>query len=98
MALLADFEPMKRSEFQRQFIKNTKRLRLKADIGDAKEFASYMGVPYANYAKYETRTPMPHYLIPKFCKLVRVPIKALFDVEPKKTKEQLPRLPMAAAS
>lgn len=89
---------MKKSEFHREFIKNTRRLRIKAGFDDAKEFAGFIGIPYANYAKYETRTPLPHYLISKFCKLVRVPVKTLFDVGPKKTKEQLSRHMMAAVS
>ncbi|MHB8727619.1 MAG: hypothetical protein ACYC9K_01120 [Sulfuricaulis sp.] len=87
---------MKRSEFRVEFIKNTRRLRVKAGYGEAKEFAGYLGIPYATYAKYETRSLLPHYLIPKFCQLVHIPIKNLYDVGPKKIKER--HMLLAAAS
>ena len=87
---------MKKSDFHREFIKNTRRLRIRAGFDDAKEFAGFLGIPYANYAKYETRTPLPHFLISRFCKLVHSPVKSLFDVEPKKERQQ-PRSSVEAA-
>ena len=31
------------------------------------EMAATLGIPQARYTKYETRTPIPHYLIKRFC-------------------------------
>ena len=92
---MANLAAMKKSEFHREFVRNVRRLRIKAGFTDAKEFAKFLGVPYANYNKYETRTPLPHYLIPTFCRLVQVPVKTLFDVGLKKEKKHPP---MAAVS
>lgn len=79
---------MKRSEFRQAFIANTKNARLRAGYNDVAEFAKLLGVPLANYYKYETRTPLPHNYIPLFCKLTGISIKSMFDVGPKKTRHQ----------
>jgi hypothetical protein len=80
---------MKKSDFHKRLIQNTRKFRLKAGFEDMKEFAEYLGIPYAAYAKYETRTPLPHHLIPKYCRLTQIPIKTLFEVEPARSKPKL---------
>jgi hypothetical protein len=47
----------------------TQELR-KRKFPAAEQMAILLGVPPARYAKYETRSPLPHYLIPRFAALV----------------------------
>lgn len=90
---------MSTSEFHREFIRRTRRYRLHAGFDDMKEFATFMGVSYARYAKYETRSPLPHYLIPKFCKLTGTSVTKLFDMEVSKQKTtEGPHRPFAIAA
>lgn len=54
-----------------------------ADLRGARDFTQYrmaetLGVPLENYKKYEKRSCMPHYLIPKFANIVGVSIEYLF--------------------
>lgn len=44
----------------------TKELRRRVFPEAAEQMAIALGIPPSRYAKYETRTPMPHYLIPRF--------------------------------
>jgi transcriptional regulator with XRE-family HTH domain len=47
-----------------------------------KQMATALGVSLGNYQKYETRTPLPHRLIPAFCLIVGVSESELFgDVD-----------------
>jgi transcriptional regulator with XRE-family HTH domain len=36
----------------------------------AEQMATALGIPVDRYRKYETRSPMPHYLIPQFAQVV----------------------------
>lgn len=35
------------------------------------DMAKALGIPPANYQKYETRTPLPHFLLERFALIVR---------------------------
>lgn len=35
----------------------------------------------AIFNKYVTRTPLPHYLIPKFCLICQIPVDWLMDID-----------------
>jgi hypothetical protein len=56
-------------------VKGLREARMRADKSwTAEKMASILGVPAANYRKYESRTPMPHYLIPKFAAIMGVTV------------------------
>ena len=40
--------------------------------------ADALGIPAGTYTRYETRTMMPHHLIPRFCQLTGVNADWLF--------------------
>lgn len=64
------------SEFEAEFVARTQALR-KTKFNSAKEMALALGIPQERYAKYETRTPMPHALIEPFALIVGVPVAYL---------------------
>lgn len=74
------FGDMTPSEFKRAFTGRVRRLR--ESLGwERKEFAKEMGVTPARWIKYETRTPLPHYLVPRFCRTFGVDVWYLFTGE-----------------
>lgn len=65
------------AQFKGTFCARTKRLR--AESGRTQtEMAELLGVTYETYKKYETRSPLPHFLIPRFAELVHVEIALMF--------------------
>jgi len=40
--------------------------------------ADALGIPAGTYTRYETRTMMPHHLIPRFCQITGVTTDWLF--------------------
>ncbi len=59
-----------RKQFNQALLARTKALR--EGLGwDQADMAKALGVSPANYQKYETRTPLPHYLIERFALVVR---------------------------
>lgn len=55
--------------FNRAFVARVKQLR--EDRGWTSErMARALGVPHERYRKYESRTPLPHYLVEPFAILV----------------------------
>jgi hypothetical protein len=42
------------------------------------EMAKALGIPYGTYVRYETRTMLPHHLIPRFCQITGVSADWLF--------------------
>ncbi len=57
-------------EFSEAFCARTKDLRLTREGWSAEDMAIALGVEPAAYRKYEVRTPLPHYLIERFAKIV----------------------------
>jgi transcriptional regulator with XRE-family HTH domain len=45
------------------------------------QMAEFLGIKVDTYFKYEYRTPIPRYLIPRFCALCRVSADWLLGVE-----------------
>lgn len=59
------------SRFKATFCRRLRAARILANLTQA-EAAVALGVKDDTYSKYERRSPMPHYLIPKACDLFRV--------------------------
>jgi DNA-binding XRE family transcriptional regulator len=56
------------STYRRQFFQRVKAARVSASKNPL-EMAQLLGVPKDTYHRYETRTMLPHHLIPLFCEL-----------------------------
>lgn len=52
-------------EFNQKLCARVQRLRVERDWTQ-EQMATALGVAHETYKKYETRTPLPHYLIPRF--------------------------------
>jgi transcriptional regulator with XRE-family HTH domain len=57
------------AEFNDAFCARTQRLR-KERGWTQEQMATAIGVPFERYKKYETRSPMPLYLLPRFAQHV----------------------------
>lgn len=55
-------------EFNRGFVRRVKEAREALGWTQA-VMAESLGIPFERYKKYEQRSPLPHYLIARFCKL-----------------------------
>lgn len=58
-------EWLTQQEFEDRFCARIARLRVERGWTQ-EQMATAIGVPHERYKKYETRSPMPHYLIPRF--------------------------------
>lgn len=56
-------------EFDDQLCARVQRLRLERGWNQ-RQTADAIGVSFDRYKKYETRSPMPHYLIPRFAQIM----------------------------
>jgi transcriptional regulator with XRE-family HTH domain len=65
------------TEFRRGFIART-RLAREATGWNQREMAEALNIPLKNYESYETRSMLPHSLIPRFCRIARIPIDYLY--------------------
>lgn len=65
------------STFKRAFLNRTRELREKTGRTQA-DMAEALGIPKATYEKNETRTLLPHYLIPRFAQIVQTDIAFMF--------------------
>lgn len=79
------------TEFRKAFVGRVRQIR--ESLGWSRsEAAEEMGVSLDTWIKYETRTPLPHHLIPRFCRATRADIWFLFTGEhrraPKNSGEQ----------
>lgn len=68
------------TEFKQQFVGRVRQIRENLGWNRA-DMAEAMGVEEQTWIKYETRTPLPHHLIPKFCRITRVEMWFLFTGE-----------------
>ena len=57
------------SAYLQSLLRRTKDLREARNLSQA-EAAQLIGVKLDAYKKYEQRSPLPHHLIPRFCRLV----------------------------
>lgn len=64
-------------QFNRSFCARTQQIRDAAGFSQA-DVAEMLDIGVKTYAKYETRSPMPHRFIPRFCKFCRVTVADLF--------------------
>lgn len=55
--------------FNNEYCERVKRFRGETNMS-AEEMANLLGIPPDRYRKYETRSPMPVYLVPDFCRIV----------------------------
>lgn len=55
--------------FNNEYCERVKRFRGETNMS-AEEMANLLGIPPDRYRKYESRSPMPVYLIPDFCRIV----------------------------
>ena len=62
-------EWLSQQEFEDRFIERTARLRVERGWTQ-EQMAAAIGIPHERYKKYETRSPMPHFLIPRFAQQV----------------------------
>lgn len=46
-----------------------------------KVMAEVLDIPLANYEKYELRSPLPHRLIPRFCRIMDIDARDLLAVD-----------------
>lgn len=62
-------EWLSEAEFNEALCARIQRLRVERDWTQ-QQMATALGVPFERYKKYETRSPLPHYLMPRFAQLV----------------------------
>lgn len=73
---MADDEP--RTVYEDAFRERIRRARKAAGFTQ-KDVGEFLGIGTENYKKYEGRSPMPNYLLEKFCRLTHAnPIYVLF--------------------
>lgn len=65
------------TSFKREFCQRLKAARIMAGYEQA-EFAKELGLLPNTYSKYESRSLLPHYLIPKACELLEIETEMLF--------------------
>jgi transcriptional regulator with XRE-family HTH domain len=62
--------------FNEELRRRTRELREGREL-QQQQIADLLGVDVETYKKYETRTPLPRYLIPRFARLVGASISFL---------------------
>lgn len=65
------------SEFKAKFIARTQKARERAGLTQD-EIAEQLGMKQSKYHKYESRSILPHYLIPDFCLQTKVTLEWLY--------------------
>lgn len=63
-------------EFNAAFTNRTAELRRLRGFTQA-DMAALLAIPLARYKKYETRSPLPHYLLERFAALTKVSVETL---------------------
>lgn len=61
--------PLTEAEFNDALFARVRSLRKQRDW-TAEQMATALGIPADRYRKYESRTPLPHYLIERFALIV----------------------------
>ncbi|MCH7988875.1 MAG: helix-turn-helix domain-containing protein, partial [Planctomycetes bacterium] len=65
-----------KQSYNKEFVSRTRQARKHAGMTCA-EVATVFGIREQAYIKYENRTPLPHYLLERFCILVRCDVEWL---------------------
>jgi ribosome-binding protein aMBF1 (putative translation factor) len=65
------------SRFKKAFLARTKRAREAAGLTQ-EELAQRLGIRQDKYAKYETRSPLPHQYVARFCEITGERLDVLF--------------------
>lgn len=76
-----------RSAWEDAFTSRTREFRDRAGF-QQKQMAALLGVPAENYRKYEGRTCLPHYLIPRFCLACKIDYEDLFNTKVERPKDR----------
>ncbi|WP_146090435.1 helix-turn-helix domain-containing protein [Rhodopseudomonas palustris] len=89
------------SDFKSMFLARTKFAR-EASGKTQQEMADALGVEQSHYAKYETRSPLPHHLIVPFCTLCEITPAWLYSAaitgaERKPRRRRTPQHPKKAS-
>lgn len=77
------------SKFKSDFIARVKAAR-EARFTQA-EIADLLQIPQDRYKQYETRSILPHFLIPKFCTACGISVEYLFTAMPVKQPSRTAR-------
>lgn len=76
------------AQFNDELCARIHRLRLEREWTQ-QQMAAAIGVPHERYKKYETRSPMPHYLLPRFALVVDRTV-AYILTGPRRNRRQRP--------
>lgn len=68
--------PQSPAQYRDLFIARTRQARLALGWSQ-KDMAAALGISEASYQKYETRSMLPHHLIPKFAEVTGLPLQFL---------------------
>lgn len=60
-----------KSAFVAAFLGRTKFAREARDISQ-QEMAELLGIDQGTYKQYEARSPLPHWIVPRFCKITGI--------------------------
>lgn len=71
---------LSKQSFNKLFCMRTKEIRERTNRSP-KDVADFLRIKPDTYLRYETRSPLPHYLIPPFCKLFEIQVDMLMRVE-----------------
>lgn len=74
-------------EFENSFCARVKELRI-AKGWTAEQMANVLGIPADRYRKYESRSPLPQYLIPRFALVVDRPAEYVLTGKPSRPMSQ----------
>lgn len=75
--------PMSRSDFKTAFIARTAAARNAAGLTQ-QQVADALQIEQDTYKQYETRSPLPHYLVPAFCLATGTDPAKLFGISTRK--------------
>jgi hypothetical protein len=66
------------TQFKRDFCLRLRSFRVAAGYQEAADFAKALGLLPNTYSKYENRSLLPHYLIPRVCELLDIEVTELY--------------------
>lgn len=72
--------------FNQGLCERTQRFRKERNLTQ-QHMATLLGVPVDRYRKYETRSPLPHYLVERFCLIVDCTMDELLLGTPRKARK-----------
>jgi transcriptional regulator with XRE-family HTH domain len=78
-------DPSTPKRFNAEMCGRLKRLR-EAKAWSQEQMATALGVPLERYRKYENRSPLPHYLIPRVALICNVTIRFLLTGDDEATR------------